>query len=135
MNCTALQGSLQSVLVVDDDEFSHEVLRKKLSYWGVTNIAVAHDGKDGMQVLDVMKCPPDFLICDIFMPDMDGIEFLGELAKRKYKGGIILVTGVNQDMLEIAQQIATHHGLKLLGAFTKPLNHESLGLAMGFSPL
>ena len=46
-------------------------------------------------------------LCEIFMPDMDGIEFAGALAKRDFVGALILITGVNQDMLEVASIIAT----------------------------
>ena len=129
---TALQGSLQTVLVVDDDEFSREVLRKKLGYWGVTDIHMAHDGRHGISVLAAMTRAPDFLICDIFMPDMDGIEFVGELAKRDFVGALILITGVSKDMLNVASIIATKKGLRVLGTFTKPLHHEPLGQLMGF---
>jgi CheY-like chemotaxis protein len=120
-----------SVLVVDDDEFSREVLRRKLLDLGVTNTQMAHDGLNGICVLDGLPRPPDFIVCDIFMPDMDGIEFLGELAKRHYQGGLILVTGVNLDMLQVAQNIATGKGLKMLGVLIKPLKREELGLMMG----
>ncbi|MBV5299048.1 MAG: response regulator [Rhodoferax sp.] len=133
MSNTALQGSQQTVLVVDDDEFSREVLRKKLNFWGVTDIHMAHDGCDGLAVLDVMARAPDFLICDIFMPDMDGVEFVVELAKRQYKGGIVLVSGVSRDMLEVAQTMATMKGLRVLGTFIKPLHYEPLGQVLGFS--
>ena len=135
MNKAALHGSLQTVLVVDDDKYSREVLRRKLGFWGVTDIHVAYDGRDGLNVMEAMVRDPDFLICDIFMPDMDGIEFIGALVKRHYKGGLILITGVNHDMLEVAQNIATLNGLRLLGTFTKPLHHEPLGQVMGFSAL
>ena len=135
MSNKALQGSLQTVLVVDDDEFSREVLRKKLAYWGVTDIHMAKDGREGIAIFDTMARKPDFLICDIFMPDMDGIEFIGALAERKFKGALILITGVNRDMLEVAQDIATLKGLCVLAAFTKPLQTEQFGLAMGFSAM
>lgn len=135
MASTALQGALQSVLVIDDDEFSREVLRKALGAWGVTDIHTANDGGDGMRVLGSLPRYPDFLICDIFMPDMDGIEFVGALAKKQYQGGLILVTGGNEGMLEVAQDIATLSGLNVLGAFTKPLLAQTLGRAMGLSPI
>jgi CheY-like chemotaxis protein len=133
MSSTALQGSLQTVLVVDDSEISREVLRKKLGFWGVTDIHMAQDGREGLAVLDAMAREPDFLILDVFMPDMDGIEFVGVLAKRSFKGSLILVTGVNQVMLEVAHDIARLKGLRVLGTFTKPLHHEPLGRMMGFA--
>lgn len=132
---TASQGALPSVLVVDDDEFSQEVFRMTLGGLGVTDIHLACNGLDGLRTLKGMQRPPDFLICDIFMPDMDGIEFLDQLGKRGYQGGIILVSGGSFEMMAIARQIAIDDGLKLLGAFTKPLLREPLRQVMGLCPV
>ncbi len=115
-----------SVLVVDDDEFSQEVLRKRLVQFGVLNINAALDGRAGVAALDHMERAPDMIFCDIFMPDMDGIEFVEELVARNFRGGLVLMTGVNRDMLTVAQDIASLNGLKVLGAYTKPLDGEAL---------
>jgi response regulator of citrate/malate metabolism len=68
----------------------------------------------------------DFLICDVFMLDMDGSEFLGELANRKYRGGIILVSGFDITLMDMAQQIALDRGLQVWGAFRKPVSVANL---------
>jgi response regulator of citrate/malate metabolism len=67
------------------------------------------------------------------MPDMDGIEFLGELTKQGYQGGIILVSGQDITMMAIAQEVAVSDGLKMLGAYTKPVPLSVLSetLALG----
>lgn len=128
-----LQGALQSVLVIDDDEFSHAMFRKVLGQLGVTNIHAAADGLDGLRVLSSLPRSPDFLICDVFMPNMDGIEFIGALVKRSYQGGLILVTGGDVSMLEVANDIAEMSALKVLGVFTKPVFRHALGKAMGLT--
>jgi CheY-like chemotaxis protein len=130
---TIKKGGEQSVLIVDDDEFSRAIIRKKLVLLGISNIQEASDGHAGVRALNLMQCPPDFLICDIFMPDMDGIEFVTDLIKRNYPGGLILVTGVMQEVLEAAKLIATTNGIKVLGTFIKPIQQDSLRKAMGFS--
>jgi len=116
----------QSVLLIDDDEFSQEILRKTFSGWGVADIRLASNGKKAVLLLDAMPVPPDVLICDIFMPDMDGIEMIGELVKRQFKGGLVFVSGVNRDMLEVANDIATLKGLRVLATFVKPISADAL---------
>lgn len=128
---TTGQGSAPSVLVVDDDEFSRAIFRANVASLGLSNIQEASDGRAGVQAMNHMPQPPDFLICDIFMPDMDGIEFVNELTRRGYAGGLILVTGVNMDMLEVAAQIATVNGLRVVGSFIKPVRRSHLAAAMG----
>ena len=133
MYLKTMDGSLKSILVVEDDEFNQEILRRKLGLLGFTDIHVANNGRTGVRVLEKLPRPPDFLICDIFMPDMDGIEFVAELVKRNYKGGLILMTGVDLAMLEVAQEIASLKGLNVLGGFKKPLDQEKLRQAFEFS--
>lgn len=133
MGTTPVQTVPPTIMVVDNDEFSHAALQLTLSAMGFTHIHKIHNGRDGAHALDRMGCPPDFLICEIYMPDMDGIEFVGELAKRNYQGGLILLTGGSEDMLDIAREIATNHGLRVLGALNKPVSQDALESAFAFS--
>jgi CheY-like chemotaxis protein len=124
------QVQSKSVLVVDDDGFSQELFREMLLAIGVSDIDTAGSGRIALRNLSALCRPPDILICDVFMPDMDGIEFLSELAKDGYQGGIILVSGLDASMLAIARDVALADGLRLLGAFAKPVPLDALEKAM-----
>ena len=132
-----VKAAMPTVLVVDDSESSRELIRKKLDFLGVTDIHMANNGREGLAVLTAMVSAkaraPDFVICDVFMPEMDGIEFIDALVRRKFTGSLIMMTGVNHNMLVAAQDYASIKGLSVVGAFTKPLHHEPLGLAMGLA--
>lgn len=117
-------------LVVDDDSFIHDYFSEVLATLGITQIHSAHDGRMGLRTLTELPRPPDFLICDVFMPDMDGFEFLGELAKKNYQGGIILVSGLDITLMAMAQQIALDNGLKVWGAFCKPVSVATLSTTL-----
>lgn len=120
-----------SVLVVDDDDFSHALLREVLASLGVHAVHSALDGRRGAEVLDQMQRAPDFVICDMLMPETDGIDFLGHLARRQYQGGVILLSGEDSLMLSIAAEVAESDGLKVLGSFSKPLRRHDLADLMG----
>lgn len=111
----------QSVLVVDDDEFSGDVMIGMLEELGISKIRTAVDGNDGLRVLKEMPEAPDVLICDILMPDMDGMSFLTELAKIKYQGRVALISGIDSDILSIAEKVVRDDGLQIIGAFLKPI--------------
>ncbi len=134
MQSTPTPQTLQSALVIDDDHFSQAIFRKNLEQMGFADIVVAGNGREAVQAMDAMQRPPDFLICDIFMPDMDGIEFIRELTTRGYQGGLILVTGINRGMLEVATEIATLNKLRLLGTFNKPVRIQDLREVLGLAP-
>ena len=123
---TITENFPKSVLIVDDDKFTQEILRQAFSAWGVADIHLACNGLHAVRAVDAMPQPPDVLICDIFMPDMDGIELIAELAKRQYPGGLVLVSGVNLEILEVAQTIAKHRGLHVLAMFVKPIDLDLL---------
>jgi CheY-like chemotaxis protein len=126
MNTAALPDIKSSVLVVDDDEFSRDVLQEMLQAQGVTQISMASNGRIALHTLSDMSSPPDLIVCDVFMPDMDGIEFMSALARQQYKGSVVLVTGVDIETLSLARDIAAAEGIKLLGSLTKPLRHQEL---------
>ena len=67
MSNTSTAPSALSVLIVEDDDFSQEVLLGMLENWGVVDVHTATDGHDGLRVLSSMPRPPDFLICDILL--------------------------------------------------------------------
>jgi CheY-like chemotaxis protein len=120
-----------TVLVVDDDDFFHMMMGEYLSILGVKNILTAKNGKDALKLLKTHAQPVDHLVCDVFMPDMDGIEFLNHLAEMKYTGGVVVASGVDVEMLALARTIATANGLLLTGAFTKPIALSQLSQALG----
>jgi CheY-like chemotaxis protein len=126
--------SSSSVLVVDDDDFALESMREALAPLMLASIATATDGFAALRHIKSSLLPPDFLICDVYMPNMDGLEFLDQLAQMKYRGGVILVSGLNIEMLGMARQIAMGSGLLLLGAFSKPVPQAHLWAAMGLTP-
>lgn len=123
---TSKAGASTMVLIVDDDSFSHKLFTAMLANLGISDVHTATNGRVGLRTLARMPRPPDVLICDVFMPDMDGIEFLAELSKIGYRGGIILVSGQDISMMAIAQQVALADGLKVLGAYTKPVPPQIL---------
>jgi CheY-like chemotaxis protein len=68
------------ILVVEDDASLRDLLRLHLSAAGY-EVQVAEDGiAAGYKVL---KSPPDLIITDVNMPNMDGFEFVAALKADK----------------------------------------------------
>jgi CheY-like chemotaxis protein len=61
------------VLVVDDDRVALAVFRGVFEAAGATVDAA---GTGGDAVKRVQGAPPDFLLCDVYMPEMDGFEVI-----------------------------------------------------------
>ncbi len=80
-----------SYLVVDDDEFSREFINNVLTHLGCHNIQNAPDSETALRLARQNK--PDFVLLDIYMPEVDGWTFLGQLRKTMPSAVVIMITG------------------------------------------
>lgn len=114
------------VLFVDDDAFQLEVIGDMLRDLGVTKVLSANSGEQGLALFDSLELKPDLLLCDLQMPDMDGIEFLRQIAERAYQGGIGVLSGMEAGLRKAADTLARAYSLNLLGVLEKPARREAL---------
>lgn len=73
--------TLEKVLLVDDDEVTNLMHRRRISRSGLAQrIDVATDGQAALDYLrhcvEINEKPPDLVLLDINMPRMNGFEFL-----------------------------------------------------------
>ncbi len=66
-----------------------------------------------MQILQTLE--PALVITDIFMPNVDGLEFLTQLATTGWTFPVIAITGLNDsdhiDFLKVAQSFGAVHSM------------------------
>jgi EAL domain-containing protein (putative c-di-GMP-specific phosphodiesterase class I)/CheY-like chemotaxis protein len=115
-------------LVVDDEVFIRKLIIRVLGKMGADGdkISSSENGADALALLDDTPQAPDIILCDLNMPDMDGVSLMRHLATRKFRGGIILVSGEDQRILQAAEDLARAHDLNFLGALAKPVTPEGL---------
>lgn len=77
------------ILLVDDEADIVEVVQDRLEHYGF-NVVTAGTGLDALKKLAAEAFDGIFL--DIKMPEMDGMEALGEIRKRDTKIPVIILT-------------------------------------------
>ena len=83
------------ILVVDDDEFTCDAIRRLLTRMGYTT-ACANSGSDALDLLEQVR--PSVIVLDWMMPQMDGIEVLKKLrADPKTKDVPVLIYSAADD--------------------------------------
>jgi Amt family ammonium transporter len=65
-----------SILIVEDDETTREMLRRTLEKEG-WNIAEAENGRIALEKM--AQSLPELILLDLMMPEMDGFQFIAEL--------------------------------------------------------
>jgi CheY-like chemotaxis protein len=121
-------AQLPHILLLDDDSFSLELLRDMLGSVGKFDIHTETDGRSALA--RIAERAPDVMICDLSMPDMDGIEFLHAAASGGYRGQVMLVSGMDTSVRKAAERLARAQGLNVLGAWNKPVGLAELAAAL-----
>lgn len=118
-------GILDHVLIVDDDPIFCAIVEAHLLKRGAGIVFTAGDGNQALALLDGGSVP-SYIVCDLNMPNMDGIEFLRYLENTGYSGVITIVSGESSSVVSVAKRIAETHSLKIAGALKKPLKVDQL---------
>ncbi len=61
----------KQILIIEDDKALSDILAYNLEQVGYV-VSIARDGRDGLRIAHVT--PPDLIILDIMLPELDGIE-------------------------------------------------------------
>ena len=78
------------ILVIDDEKSIRNTLKDILGFEGY-QVEIAENGMIGIEM--VRSADYDIILCDIKMPDMDGIEVLEHIMKLKPESTIVMISG------------------------------------------
>ncbi len=113
------------VLIADDEAPARSRMRRLLAE--LPEYDVIGEAANGNEVLQMsMSEPPDVILLDIRMPDMDGIETARHLAKLDNGPAIIFTTAFDSYAIEAFDAHA-------IGYLLKPVRREKLARALGFA--
>ncbi len=124
-----------SILLLDDDQHMLEVQTRMLRRMGYARTISANSAAEALLQLEHDPDSGEVIICDLAMPDMDGIEFLQTLNASPYRGSVILLSGQGERLLHSVQKLLGGQQLTILGALTKPAGRAALrALLQGWHP-
>ncbi|RJG02460.1 EAL domain-containing protein [Noviherbaspirillum sedimenti] len=114
------------ILLVDDDAFALQLLSRQLANLGFVNIVPCLRAQEALVWLESNSAHFGLIFCDLQMPEMDGVEFVRQLVHIGYRGGLALVSGEDERVLQTAERLARAHRLDVLGALHKPVAPQAL---------
>ena len=115
-----------NILIVDDDFVMHRVTTTILNDLGVRKVHNALSGPRALEMLNDIPEEIELVICDLNMPDMDGVEFIRHLASEGFSHSLILTSGEDIRILRTVEKLAIEHQLNILGIIQKPMTRAKL---------
>ncbi len=125
------QSTTADVLIIDDDDLIRDTLKTALEGAGY-RVVTASEGEEGVAIF--RTAPTDVVVCDIFMPGMEGIETIRMLREWNPQVKIVAISGGGMRgelaFLDIARKFGAD------SALAKPFSvSEMLAIVRELAPL
>ena len=117
-------------MLVDDEPSILDLTSRFLEQMGCRKITPCQSGQSALDKYRESKNSFDVIICDLNMPEMNGVELIRHLSEENFHGGIILLSGEDERILETAKDLAKARNLNVLGYISKPFNREALEILL-----
>jgi EAL domain-containing protein (putative c-di-GMP-specific phosphodiesterase class I) len=112
-------------LVVEDDGFQRRTVARMLRALGAREVLEARDGKVALASMRA-RAPVDLVVCDLDMPEMDGMEFMRHLGQAKSDASVIICSAKERTLVSSVEKMARAYGVQLLGVIEKPVTLAGL---------
>jgi len=119
-----------SLLLVDDDPFMLGMQSRMLRSMGFEMIGTAASADAALTLLAERPTAVDIVVCDLNMPDVDGLEFLRRLGDSGFRGNVILLSGEGPRIIHAVQKLLAARPLLILGALEKPAGRTALRILL-----
>ena len=96
--------TMKKILVVEDEQSIREFIVINLTHNGYTALE-ASNGVEALKIYSENK-DIDIVLCDVMMPEMDGIELSKRLRERSRTVGIVMLTAKTQEDDKVAGLVA-----------------------------
>lgn len=118
----------KSVMILDDDVFLIDLIGDMLRGYGMSDIRALSDGRQAL--ISLHERHPDILLCDLNMPNLDGVEFIRQLGEHGFKGEIVVMSSASITVLRAVERLAKAQGHNCISVLPKPFNTRTLAQAL-----
>lgn len=114
-------GNLPSLLVVDDDVFFQAQIKLFVDGKYAVSQSLSAMPPDASSLLQA-----DTIVLDLNMPDVDGVSFIKTIASLNPKPKLLIASGYDKSIIELARSAAELYGLTQTVVLQKPVSKDQL---------
>lgn len=115
-----------TLLIVEDHDFQRRTVARMLRSLGARDVLEAGDGRQALALVRG-AAPVDIVVCDLDMPEMDGMEFIRHLGQSELAVSVIICSAQDRALLDSVEKMARAYDVRLLGVIEKPITLDQLG--------
>jgi len=109
-------------LVVDDSKAICSLCKNILTEnYGVNYVHTTNSAPEALAVIKSFK-DVNMIFLDLNMPGTDGVQLLKQIAACKFKGYIVIVSGVSAKIIQSVEDLANKYNLNFIGSIHKPID-------------
>ncbi len=116
----------QCALVIDDQPEVCAYVRDVLETLGVGRVVTVTSGRAALAAVTEPGASFDLILCDLQMPEEDGVETMRALAAMDVAGAVVVMSVEEPRILETVGLLAEARGLHVLGTVRKPVDLETM---------
>jgi EAL domain-containing protein (putative c-di-GMP-specific phosphodiesterase class I) len=120
-NVAVASSRIKSMLVVDDSIVQREYAVGLCRDLGVEVVYEAGNGTEALELLHMLRLPPDLMVLDLEMPGMDGIELIQQFQQRDIRVPFIVASSRENGLIDAVHTMSRSMGLPMLAGLQKPI--------------
>lgn len=125
-----MQDNKFSILIVEDHPFQLIAVQMHLNRLGFFRLTPALDANEAREECARRTEPFDLLLCDINLPDTNGVDLLKELTEAGQIRQAVFLSCREAEELQALQDTLRERGLPVLACLSKPLDQWALMRAL-----
>jgi len=114
------------IVIVDDSPAILLVMKGMMSELGYEDVITCSNPASALA--NIKRSPDKYsaVFTDLNMPDIDGMTLIKELGEMNYRGGVCIISEMDNRVIELAAHIARKHKVNLVGNIAKPVHINAL---------
>ncbi|RTZ17524.1 EAL domain-containing protein [Vibrio aquaticus] len=112
------------VVLIDDNPIELHVLEMRLTKLGICKVVAFSSPKEAYSYISANHV--DLIIFDLEMPQEDGLAVLSHLHSIQFGQPICILSGMNREIIDLAEKVGLMFGLNMVSCYSKPLEQDQL---------